>query len=198
MNRPVVRLCFHLFLLLAAGTSVSTADTSSQETRLNARADLSRQGQLFLERTDGTIEVFGGGWKLKSFQVASSVTDDGHPVRITRVLEIVPDRTPPSRVIDVGSIEAPDPSGSAEDPDEIVGVEEMPAGFRVRFDDGTVWVLSSSRFGNILAEGRGLWERIRHQFQDDTPPLNLVFLRTDSTSARHLFWIIQQEMQVIQ
>lgn len=168
--------------------------------RLRLRSELSRQNKLFVEHRADAVEVLAAGWKLKRFRHDGLRYGPDRPVRLTQVAEVNPLAHPPERVLDVGSMEAPDPSGTAGSKEEIVGVEQMPDVFVVRFDDGTVWLVWTERWGGV-----GWWLK-KHLLQirlltavwraEESAPLWI--MRTDPESARHLYWVLQKGFQVIQ
>jgi hypothetical protein len=168
--------------------------------RLQLRAELARGRQLFLEHSPGALVVQAAGWELKRFSHTGFLHGTARPVRLTRVTEIEPLDPPPERVMDVGSMEAPDPSGTAVSQEEIVGVEQMPDVFVVRFDDGTVWLVWADEWGGVGEWLSTLLLRVRLRIAawraaDPAPHWSM---QTDPRSARHLYWMLQKDLQVIQ
>lgn len=172
----------------------------SEEARLKLRIELARKNSLFLEHRADAVEVLAAGWKLKRFAHTGVQVGRHSPPRLTRVVEVVPLEPPPQKVLDVGSAEAPDPSGTAGSLEDIVGVEEMPDIFVVRFDDGTTWLVESERWPGVRLWARKRILRLRLEWANFRAghPSSLWFMRTDPISARHLYWILQKDFQVIQ
>jgi hypothetical protein len=104
-------------------------------------------------------------------------------------------------VVRVDKISA-DPSETVSSPDEIVGVEDMSDCYLIELTDGSlIWVTgdSSAGFMNGLRR-RWLQSKTVCRFLFDRVmgrPARLVALKMDSTSARHLFWLLQPGMGVI-
>ncbi|GAB4111454.1 MAG: hypothetical protein Kow001_12900 [Acidobacteriota bacterium] len=173
---------------------------NSEEARLKLRIELARKNSLFLEHRADAVEVLAAGWKLKRFGHTGFQVGRYRPPRLTRVVEVLPLEPPPQKVLDVGSAEAPDPSGTAGSLEDIVGVEQMPDIFVVRFDDGTTWMVEGERWPGLWLWARKRLLRLRLEWANlrAEHPAPLWFMKTEPASARHLYWILQKDFQVIQ
>ncbi len=177
-----------------------SAPLNSEEARLKLRIELARKSRLFLEHHAEAVEVLAAGWKLKRFRHHGIQIGPRRSPRLTRVLEVLPLDPPPQKVLDVGSVEAPDPSGTAGSLEDIVGVDQMPHIFVVRFDDGTTWMVDTDRWPGAWLWIRKRLLRFRLEWENfwAADPAPLWFMETDPVSAQHLYWILQKDFVVIQ
>ena len=119
--------------------------------------------------------------------------------------EVVPLNPPRRVVLDSAALaeQAQDPSADVGSLDQIIGVDEMPDVYLVRFDDGSVWLVnfqgwrgfveawakSRLQFGVLLKEADRL-------FRDGK--VRARFLEMSNDSARELFWVLEKGMKTLQ
>lgn len=191
-----------ILILLPFGGAVlgETPEVHPEAARLQIRTQLAREARLYVELKASSVTVSAAGWDQMEFTQAAEWSGPKRPIRLTKVSEVEPLQPPPERVLDVGDMSAPDPSGTASSLEDIVGVDQMPEIFLVRFDDGTAWLVRSEDWGGWGNRVRGNWLQLKllvsQWLAEDPAPL--VFLATDAVSARHLYWLLQKDFPVIQ
>ncbi|MFZ0427589.1 MAG: hypothetical protein WAO20_05705 [Acidobacteriota bacterium] len=173
--------------------------------RLSARLELMRQGGVFLESTDDALEVYAGGWKVQRIPARILEISRGKSVAAGQVRELVPLVPVPAVIIDSEEVaaDAGDTNADVSTLDQIIGVDKMPDSYLVYFDDGSIWIVNpGSWFGisRIWRKGK-LQFQVARQLADQVigrDGLRLSFLTMDEASARHLYWILEEGLPVLQ
>jgi hypothetical protein len=173
--------------------------------RLSARLQLMKQGGVFLETTNDGLEVFAGGWKVQRFPAHVIEISRGKPAGVSQVEALTPVKPVPNVVIDSEEVaeEAGDTNADVSTLDQIIGVDKMPESYVAYFDDGSIWVVNP---GDWLGVSR-LWRKGKLQFQVvsrlvreiiDREGFKVSFVSMDPAAARHLYWILEGQMPVVQ
>jgi hypothetical protein len=197
-----MRLAVGLILL---SLSTASAEQGPDPARLSARLHLMRQGGVFLESSGDALEVFAGGWKVKRFPAHIVQISRGKPSGTSQAAELAPVNPVPAVVIDSAEVagEAEDTDADVSTLDQIIGVDKMPDAYVAYFDDGSIWVVNP---GDWFGFSR-LWRKGKLQFHMaarlvrqviDEQGFRITFLSMDSAAARHLYWILDEQVPVVQ
>ena len=194
-----------LFLTIGilAGSPAAAAD--ADPSLLSDRLALIKEGHPFLEVEADAIVLYVAGWKVKEFPVSAHQVAIGDRSEVTAVADVIPLNPPRRLVLDSAVLaeEAQDTSADVSSLDQIIGVDEMPETYLVKFDDGTIWMVNFEGWQGLAQT----WKKSRLQWQtlvDATGRLfhegsvRARFLEMPSGSARELYWVLEKEMKVLQ
>lgn len=194
-----------LLLINLLGFVSCAAPPEFDAERSEAVLELSRDRQLYWELTPANLRLYGGGWLLVDWPVDVAVFTYCRPSHLTRVAEIVPFLPPREMVVDAAALAQAeeDTAGAVSSPDQVVSVEDMPAAFAVRWDDGTWWLVNAGGW-----HGWSAW--VRHWYcslrilREILPrlwsgaPARLVLLEMDEPAGRRLFWSLREGLACAQ
>lgn len=196
-----------IVLLLTMSTLAAPPVESSpaESSVLSDRLALIKEGNPFLELGEETIAIYVAGWKVKEFAATIHQITVGERTGVTAVDEVIP-LSPPRRVVLDSAVlaqEAADPTGDVASLDQIIGVDEMPSIFLVRFDDGTVWLVNFrgwQGFSNAWSKSRLQWQVLLdvsgRLFRDGRARTR--FVEMEPQNARELFWVLEKGMKTLQ
>jgi hypothetical protein len=188
---------------LLRGAPVAAADAGPS--LLSHRLALIREGHIFLEVEEDAIAIYVAGWKVKEFPVSAHQIAIGDRSEVTSVADVIP-LNPPRRIVLDSAVlaeEAQDTSADVSSLDQIIGVDDMPEIYLVKFDDGTVWMVNFEGWQGLAKA----WKKSRLQWQtllDATGGLfhkgivRARFLEMPPDTARELYWVLEKEMKVLQ
>ncbi|GAB4240920.1 MAG: hypothetical protein Kow00109_16100 [Acidobacteriota bacterium] len=194
-----------LLLLNILGFLSCGAPREYDAQRSAAVLELSEQRRLFWELTPGRLRLYGGGWVLADWPLDAALLSYCRPPSLTRVAEIVPFEPPRQMVVDAATLAeaAADTTGAVSGPEQVVSVEDMPAAFAVRWDDGTWWLVNAGGWPGWSAWFRQ-WDcglRILRELSArcwSGSAARLVLVEMDETASRRLFWSLREGLACAQ
>jgi hypothetical protein len=173
------------------------AGGASEVDRLRARLALVREGVLFLELREDALSLQAAGWEVKRIPATSLGWGKRRPIGVSRVKDLQSARPIPETVMDSSRLaEAEDVTASVSTLDQIIGVEEMPDTFLVRFEEGGLWLVEPGGWvgprqwlGDRLLSWKVLGYLLGALIRGER--LEVLFVTTDRESARRIFWILR-------
>ncbi len=189
-------------LTLSACQSASE-DPGLAVARLRGQVSLARSGTAYVLAQPDALILLVKGVELKRFPVRRLW---GHrpDAAVSRVVDRIPAVGPPQVTVDAQRAARQfDKVGSVASKDEIVSVQDMPETFLVRFSDGSQWWISSDHWEGPAHAVRKQFLQYRAGFhwlwtRATSPSAKTTIYRVDRPVAQQLFWIIREEMGVIQ
>ncbi len=186
---------------LAGLADAAAADPSA----LSQRLALIKEGHRFLEVEEESIAIYVAGWRVKEFPALIHQVAIGEGNEVTVVDEVIPLDPPRRVVLDSAAMaeEAQDTSADVSSLDQIIGVDEMPEMYVVKFDDGTIWMVNFEGWRGLSAA----WKKSRLQLRlllDVAGRLlrdgsvRARFFEIPPKSARELFWVLENGMKILQ
>ena len=177
------------------------AAAQQQALILKLRLELARQPKAYVEISRDMVAACMRGMRVKAIPVRSSTSYYASTPRISSVLSKTPAVPTREVVVRVETI-SENPSETVSNPEDIVSVDDMPDCYSIELADGSfLWVVGDSGWGLINAK-RKEWLQLKvacrfYLRRALGRQVSLTILEMDSTSARHLFWLLQPDMGVI-
>lgn len=190
-----------ILLLLPVVANCLAQSPESQLLLLRHRVALAEDKQAFLQLDAESIQVLIKGLSVKRLPVKSLESAPSGPWRRSRVKSITPAEPPRGVVVHAEQIN-PDTLGSVSSAEEMVSVSDMPDGFSVALEDGSLLlIVGETDRGTMYRLKSGLLQlKVVYSFlwrRSLGRPVRLLKLELASETAREMFWLLRPGMGVI-
>lgn len=187
-------------LFLFAG-NLPRAQTEGSVRLLEYHLELARGSRAYVHLAPEAVTVYVRAIQVKRLPVTEARGLSPQIPRLSRVGVRTPGFPLKEVVVRVGAPPV-DPSDTVSSLQEIVGVDDMPDTFSVELADGSVLFVTSTAavgfvngFRRLMLRGQVtlsyLWKRAWAR------PARLIQLKLESPWARHLYWLLQEDLGVI-